>query len=96
MRECDENNEQIFRKTNNEIEENDQKIEKNDRKDKRHDWRKYLNKDNDQTIDDYDFNVFYIISTIFRNKNQTKKWNWWFKSEKNKKWNECKKWRQQK
>ena len=36
MRERDENNERILRKTNNEIEENDQKIEKNGEKDERH------------------------------------------------------------
>ena len=49
----------MFRKTNNEIEEDDQKIEKNDRKDEKHDERKYLNKDNDQTVDDHDFNIFF-------------------------------------
>ena len=32
-----ENNERMFRKSNNEIEKNNQKIEKNDRKDERHD-----------------------------------------------------------
>ena len=37
LRECDKDNERIFRKLNNKIEKNDQKIEKNDRKDKRHD-----------------------------------------------------------
>ena len=37
LRECDENNERILRKSNNEIEENNQKIEKNDRKDEKYD-----------------------------------------------------------
>ena len=48
----------MLRKINNEIKENDQKIEKNNWKDKRHDWKKYLNKNNDQTVDDHDFNTF--------------------------------------
>ena len=47
MRERDKNNKQMFRKRNNEIKENDQKIEKNNEKNERHDWKKYLNKDND-------------------------------------------------
>ena len=59
MRERDENNEWIFWKTNNETEENDQKIKKSDRKDEKHDWRKHLSKNNDQTIDDRDFNFFF-------------------------------------
>ena len=59
MRKRDENSEWIFQKINNEIEESDQKIEKNDRKDERHDERKYLNKNNDQTVGDRDFNVFF-------------------------------------
>ena len=58
MRERDEDSERMLRKTNNEIEENDQKIEKNDWKNERHDWRKYLSKNNDQTVDDRDFNIF--------------------------------------
>ena len=37
MRERDENNKRIFRKTNNKIEEGDQKIEKSDEKDEKHD-----------------------------------------------------------
>ena len=59
MRGRDEDNEWIFRKTNNEIEKDDQKIEKNDRKDERHDWRKHLSKDNDQTIDDRNLSLFF-------------------------------------
>ena len=58
MRERNENNEWIFRKTSNEIKKNDQKIEKNDQEDEKHDWKKHLNKDNDQAIDDRDFNLF--------------------------------------
>ena len=37
LRERDENNKRMLRKTNNEIEKNDQKIEKNDRENERHD-----------------------------------------------------------
>ena len=33
------------------------KLKKNDRKNERYDWRKYLNENNSQTINDYDFNV---------------------------------------
>ena len=58
MRKRDENSGWMLRKTNNETEKSDQKIEKSDRKDERHDGRKYLNKDNDQTISDRDLNVF--------------------------------------
>ena len=47
VRERDEDNEWMFRKTSNEIEENNQKIEKNDREDEKYDWKKHLNKDND-------------------------------------------------
>ena len=47
MRKRDENNKWIFRKTNNKIEENDQKVKKNDRENERHDWRNYLSKNND-------------------------------------------------
>ena len=48
----------MLRKTNDKTKEDDQKIEKNDREDEKHDWKKYLNKDNDQTGGDRDFNVF--------------------------------------
>ena len=58
VRECNENNEWMLRKTNNEIKENDQKIKKSSREDERHDWRKCLNKNNDQIVDDRDFNFF--------------------------------------
>ena len=58
MRKRDKNNKWIFRKINDKIEKNNQKIEKNNRKDEKHDWRKYLNKDNDQAVDDRDLNVF--------------------------------------
>ena len=58
MRKRDENNEWMFRKINNENEEDDQKIEKNDRKNEKHDWKKHLNKNNNQTVDDFDLNVF--------------------------------------
>ena len=58
MRKCDENSEWMLRKTNNEIEEDDQKIEKSDREDERHDERKYLSKNSGQTVDDRDFSVF--------------------------------------
>ena len=37
MRERNENSEQMLRKTNNKIEENDQKIKKSDEEDERHD-----------------------------------------------------------
>ena len=49
----------MFRKINNEIEKNNQKIEKNDRENERHDWKKYLNKDNNQAVDDRNFNFFF-------------------------------------
>ena len=49
----------MFRKLNNKIKEDSKKIKKNDREDERHDWRKYLNKNNDQTVDGCDFNVFF-------------------------------------
>ena len=58
MRERDEDNERILRKTNHEIERNDKKIEKDDRENEEHDWRKYLNKNDDQTVDDRDLSAF--------------------------------------
>ena len=59
MRRRDENNEWIFRKTNNETEEDDQKIEKSGREDERHDERKYLNKDSGQAVSDRDLSVLF-------------------------------------
>ena len=47
MRERDENNERMLRKTNRETERNDQKIEKNDRENEKHKWRKHLSKNDD-------------------------------------------------
>ena len=47
MRERDEINKWIFQETSDKIKENDQKIEKNNRENERHDWKKYLNKNND-------------------------------------------------
>ena len=59
VRKWDEENEWLLRKTNNETEENDQKIEKSDREDEKHDRRKYLNKNDRQTIESCDLNVFF-------------------------------------
>ena len=58
MREWNENSERMLRKTNRVTEKNDQKTEKNDRENEEHKWRKHLNKNNDQTVDDRDFNAF--------------------------------------
>ena len=55
----------MFRKINNKTEENKQKIEKDDREDERHNKRKYLNKDNDQAVDDRDFNAFFTRDQRF-------------------------------
>ena len=55
----------MLQEINDKIEEDDQKTEKSDREDERHDWRKYLNKDSDQTIDDRDFNVFFAQNQRF-------------------------------
>ena len=55
----------MFRKTNNETEEDDQKVEKSDRENKRHNWRNYLSKDNNQTVDDRDLNVFFARNQCF-------------------------------
>ena len=73
MCERDENNEWMFQKTNNKIEENDQKIEKSGRKDKKHDWKKHLNKGSDQTIDDRDFNFFLREINIFSKRRSNRK-----------------------
>ena len=61
----DKDNKWMFRKTNDKTEKNDQKIEKNNWKDERHDWKKYLNKNNDQTVNDCDFNVFFARDQYF-------------------------------
>ena len=55
----------MLRKINNKTEENNQKIEKNDRKDEKYNEKKYLNKNNDQTIDDCDFNVSFTQDQRF-------------------------------
>ena len=58
MRERDKNNERMLRKINHETEKSNKKTEKDDRENEEHDCKKYLSKDNDQTVDDRDFNAF--------------------------------------
>ena len=55
----------MFRKTNNKIEKDNQKIKKNDRKNEKHDEKKYLNKNNDQTVDDRDLNTSFTRDQRF-------------------------------
>ena len=58
MRKWSEESEWLLRKTSNEIKRGDQKVEKNGREDERHDRKKYLNKDDRQTIENCDLDVF--------------------------------------
>ena len=59
VRKWDEKSEWLFRKTSNETEKDDQKVEKNDREDERHGRRKYLNKNDRQTVESCDLNAFF-------------------------------------
>ena len=75
MREQDENSEQMLRKTNHEIKKSDKKTEKDDRENEEHDRRKYLNKNDDQTVDDCDLSAFFaqnqrFIETKIKQKNE--------------------------